>query len=265
MASVSQRFGSKAGLPETKFIDPTTVAFTKNIKSAASMDEAISQTEKTVMIHADDGGLQKPVSTPRSNNQSWQKKDNADPNIRRLAILIETDDGNPGFKESTDALAGSFTKQSPEAFAASKDSKKNEQFRVDNVIRVKPLTVEERRKGVTMTQKIEDAFKQAQSFQTEQQKKAGDQADQLKFEVFTSWMGHGMTDSKKSPKDTDPRINQEGSAEFIFMPDVTKRDKDGRTEEITETQIKDWEERYLKRFRYGVQYFGSCSSGAAIS
>jgi len=255
-AAANQQKGEKA--------DWVTKKFSAALSTEKTLDKAMDKASKDAVVTGFSEGqapiIQKPVSTKRENKTAWKKSDNNNPNVKRIAIFVVTEDGSRNFKNNSDEIKKNF-------YTGSSSNPQENRFRVDKVITVTPLTEDEARQGITQADKIKQAFKQSKTFIEDQKdlvrKKAvaeGKDPEKavsaLKFEGFAGWFGHGTIIEDKSPKKEDPRYFQEGSAEFKFITNPFTQ------EGLQESEIKKMEQQNIKEYSYFTQYFSSCHSGA---
>ena len=263
LAAVSQHQGAVGNRNEEK-ISPYVSLISRLHEETDSMDDLIKQAEETVSLVepiSDDPrsipDIQKPVSTPhREHNDAWKKSDNIDPSLRRIGIFIVADDGLGSFFDEAEELTRHYVEKPVSKFDSTSNPKA---YRVDKIITVKPLTIEEEQQGIKLETRIKDAFREAELFAEQEIEASGGQ--DLKFEGIAHWLGHGMCKEENSPSEGSDRYYLEGSKEFLFITN-----HDGETcEGIDETTIKKLEREHLGAFRYFIQNISSCDSGAAIS
>ncbi len=237
------------------------------LKSTNSMDEAIDKVCEDSRVYGGDKvepSIQKAVSSRTEKKNAWLKSENDNPNIRRIVISIVAEDSFGGQRIEADELLKLYKKE-------------DKQYRVDKIEMVSAPTEEEKERGITFKEKIEDAFKEARLFAEEERKQNPD----LEFEGIVHWHGHGtsLTD-KINPKDEiichdehgTPLTNnikledeisyKEGSLGFLF---ITRHLYNSGVEGIDKTAIKRIEQENLGKYRYFIHDFHSCCSGAMIA
>ncbi|MEZ4575071.1 MAG: hypothetical protein R2857_09175 [Vampirovibrionales bacterium] len=207
--------------------------------------------------------LEQAVSTPnRAQPQSWRKADNANPYVKRVAVVVATDDNTGEMERELPYVTGRFVEAPPQAFAAMGDPSR---YRVDRLIVVKPATQAEKAQGITQADKIRQAYVEMARFAQvarQQAQAQGLNPSLVRVEGFSSWIGHGMTQPNVGPSDDDDRRYLQGSKEFFFIT----QHKPGQPEGISETEMKQLEQQYVApNFTYFVQHLSACGSGAAIA
>lgn len=243
--------------------------FSGALKTTNSMDEAIDKVCKDAHVFGEDKvepGIQKAVCSKNNNVNAWRKLDNDNPNVKRFVISIVAGDGGKLFSKEQEELLGLY-------------EGKDKQYRVDKIEMVSAPTEEEKERGITFKEKIEDAFRKARLFVEEETRKNPGQ--KLKFEGIVHWHGHGtsLTD-KLSPEDKiechdehgtpltenikleDEISYKEGSLGFLF---ITRHLYNSGVEGIDKTAIKRIEQENLGEYRYFIHDFHSCCSGAMIA
>lgn len=262
LAAISQLSGSKAP-DEGERISIHVQLISQLLQDEDSIDALIKKAEETVFLidakHRAEPHIQKPLSTPnRQNANCWRKSDNNNPNVRRIAIFIPTEDGSGTFLYEMDELIRNYRIQTPAEFSLQPDPKL---YRVDRVIKVLPPTVEEELDGVTQSDKIRKAFKEAEEFVRIELEHADRSNNPISFEGIAHWIGHGMYKEEAGPQEGDDRLFLEGSREFFFITKFGENEPEG----LDESAIKELERKHLRDFCYFVNNIGSCGSGAMIS
>jgi hypothetical protein len=286
IAASSQNGGSSSPIGD-ETLSWGTNTFVNALQQTDSLDNAIDHAEQHYLLREGDGPetipddldkppvgahFEKPIATNRHNPVAWKKADNTNPNVKRIAIVISTGDGNGHARVEADTVASQFAVQSAADFAAQPQAAA---YRVDKLIRITPPTPEETAKGITQTDKIKQAFANAETFVAAQKQAAREQAlatgnnpdaaeQALQFDGFASWHGHGMTVQDKGPAQDDDRRYLEGSKEFFFITQHASG-PNGHPAGVDETTIKTMEHKHLSNFRYFVHNIHACASAAAIA
>ncbi len=257
LAATTQNGGSLPGNHEqasihTRWLSQAMMMF------SSSMDEAISYMERQVHITGRELNIEPQIQTPiassRSNPTSWRRQDNANQNVRRIAIIIAADDGSGDVNRDVELLRSNYFVGSYQRYRDDKNPQTRNQYRVDRLVVIRPPTSDEASRGITLRDKIMQAYREVEAFVNEERRRG----DDLAFEGIAHWLGHGMTIDGIGPGRNEPDFYREGSQEFFF---ITNR---ARIEGLTEDEIKKLERTYLSQFRYFIQDFNSCQSGAAI-
>lgn len=280
VSSITQNGGSRTIQPgETASLGVQT--FINHIQTAPSLNDAIDGYEQTLNFIPSDMApvnpetpnyppiphLEKAIATPytplRPKTATWQKSDNANPYVRRILIQIYTDDGSTEARQNAQAMRQQFVQQ---PVHQPHQAIRPDQYRVDEIIQVPPITPQERQRGITQADKIRQAYKALDGFVTQQRTLAHQQGldpNRLQFEGFCSWIGHGMTMPNQGPGDQDDRRFLEGSKEFYFI--TRHRPGAGLPEGLSETEIKQLEAQHVQPFASFIQHVQACSAGAFIA
>lgn len=254
-AAVSQNFGSEPGVYAQKFVEASKNPENKNL------DMVLDEVDKKVTVSGNpdkegptlEPAIQKSVSTPRANKDAWKKSDNNNEKVKRVVIIINS--GGDDFSSEANKVGGVYTKQTTEEYKSSNDPSKDNTFRADEIIIVEQPIPEESEQGITFKDKIEGAFKKA--------KEISDKAkeDGAKVEGIAHWIGHGAAEeapcANGNNKLEDLRF-REGSMQFLFLGN-------GENSKVSESDMKEWEKKYLPSYDSFIQSIHSCQSGAAIA
>lgn len=196
--------------------------------------------------------IEKPVSSRGAQfAQGWKKSANADPNIKRVVIMLTVDYGDEESLANKESLKTAYLEVPVEQY----DKQANPQnlFRVDKIIELAMPSEAEITQGITVKDKIQEAFREAEAFVSTEKLKAPD----LKFEGIAHWVGHGSVHNNIVDEKKD-LFYRDGSLNFTFLPNH-------QGEEISKDEIKDIEHERLKGFKTFIQHFMACNSGAMIS
>ncbi|MCA9841290.1 MAG: hypothetical protein KC475_04145 [Cyanobacteria bacterium HKST-UBA03] len=278
IASIDQNYKARTANPD-RIMTPGYASFISRLQAQPTVDAAIDDYENNPIFIPSERApyypdnpdyppiphLEHAVSTPnRAQPNAWRKADNTNPLVRRVAILIATNDGSGAPEQELPFMVNMFRQMPAKDYELAGNNPR--QYRVDKLVVIKPVTLDEQARGITQVHKIRAAYAQLNQFVEQQYRQAlveGVDPRYLQFEGFCSWTGHGTTPPPQTMPENDDRRYLQGAHEFYF---ITGPGDARRPEGLSETEIKQLEQQFVApHFRYFVQHFNACKSGAAIA